>query len=98
MTDELSLRVGETVTRLLPGLGSAGYQWFAQCDPTGVVAVTLTYAERSTSPERSSGSRDTIATIVAVAPGTAMIELMQRRPFETTVLSSRKIRATVSMA
>lgn len=94
-TEEFSLRVGETVTRLLPGLGSAGYQWFAECDSTGVVTVTLNYAESSAAESPSSGSRNTIATIIGTAPGTATIELAQRRAFETTALHRIEMRVNV---
>jgi predicted secreted protein len=91
-----SLRVGQTLERRLPGLGSAGYQWFATVDCENVVRVTLCLAADANEKQPESGSADTIATVVGVAPGSANVELIQRRAFETTPLRTIAIRVSVA--
>jgi predicted secreted protein len=93
--EDISLHVGQTVGRRLPGLGSAGYQWFAEVDRESVVRVTVRLAADASEKQPASGSADTIATIVGLAPGTATVELIERRVFEATPLRTIAIRITV---
>ncbi len=94
--EDVSLHVGQSVERRLPGLGSAGYQWFATVDPESVARVTLRLAGDAGEKQPSSGSTDAIATIAAFAPGRATVELIQRRAFEATPLRTIAIRITVA--
>ncbi len=93
--EDVSLHVGQTLERRLPGLGSAGYQWFATVDCESVVRVTLRLAPDASEKQPSSGSSDTIATIVGLAVGSAAVELILRRAFETKPLRTIAIRIAV---
>lgn len=96
LPEDVSLHVGQSVEQRLPGLGSAGYQWFATVDREGVACVTVRLAAAASEKQPSSGSTDAIATIAALAPGSATVELIQRRAFEAAPLRTIAIRVTVA--
>ncbi len=79
--EELSLHIGDAVTRRLPGLGSAGYEWHVTTNPNHVVAVSLSYVPDPV-PANTTFSRDSSLTIEALACGRAEIILEQKRAFE----------------
>lgn len=80
--EELVLTVGGRRTLTLPGLGSAGYQWFAAVDDAAVASVE----KRGTVPRGSAapqGSRDEQFEIRALRAGQTIVRFVQRRAFET---------------
>jgi predicted secreted protein len=79
--EELSLTVGDRRTITLPGLGSAGYQWFATVDDPAVATVEKlgTVPRPGTGPQ---GSRDEEFEIRAMKSGETVVRFVQRRIFE----------------
>lgn len=87
MSDDATLEtipVGARFLVTLPGLGAAGYRWFATVDDAAVVAVECVTTQRdSAAPPGASGS-ETFA-LVGVAPGQTTVHLSQTRSFEPGV-------------
>lgn len=80
--EELILPVGGRRTVILPGLGSAGYQWFAAVDDPAVASVE----KRGTVPRGPAGpqgSRDEQFEIHALRTGQTLLRFVQRRAFES---------------
>lgn len=96
--ETFSLKVGETLVRRLAGLASAGYQWGARAAPGGIVSVALSFDEEATRTPGATFSRDTLATIVALAPGEAEVVFEQKRAFEANALRCFSIRVSVAAA
>lgn len=84
----ITLRVGETYTLKLPGLGAAGYVWIHKVvGNTDLVDVSTMTAESSQlDDEREfttvSSSRDELFVIRAVRAGHSTIHLTQQRSWE----------------
>lgn len=100
LPERLVLSPGQTFTAELPGLGGAGYLWFAQVctDSAGtgaevrsddaVVAVAIERGgdrQPSAAAERPrvGASLPETLRVTAHAPGTAMLHVVQRRPWES---------------
>ncbi len=80
--EELILPVGGRRTITLPGLGSAGYQWFAIVDAPSIASVE----KRGTvprGPATPQGSRDEQFEVHALRAGQTVLRFVQRRAFET---------------
>ena len=84
---------GQTVSVDLPGLGGAGYLWFVEIvdpsdsAPDAVVAAAIERgAARPPAAEQRppvGASRPETLLITAHAPGTATVQVVQRRPWES---------------
>src|SRR3954447_14606367 len=84
MPDEVRhARVGEPQVIVLPGLGTAGYQWISE-EPDGV-RVEEGQPETPTSGLPAGRSVDAVFRVTADAPGTYRVTFVQRRPWEQGV-------------
>ncbi len=85
---EIQLHDSERWSARLPGLGSAGYQWFWELEEgTGVVEVTLAPLSPSAMPPTggeppSTSSTDELVEVRALNPGKAVVLLVQRRSWQ----------------
>lgn len=84
----IELKVGETYTLKLPGLGAAGYVWtYEVIENTNLIKVAATTTKTSSSSNEESlpvvgSSGDEIFTLKAQKVGHASIRFVQRRPWE----------------
>ena len=94
LPERLVMTPGQTFSVELPGLGGAGYLWFAeiadQSDsaPEAVVAAVIERGgarQPSSADERPAvgASLPETLLITAKAPGTATVQVAQRRPWES---------------
>lgn len=93
LPERLVMTPGQTFSVELPGLGGAGYLWFAEvADPSDsapeavVAAVIKRGAQQSgprDEPTRVGASLPETLLITARTPGTATVQLVQRRPWES---------------
>jgi predicted secreted protein len=88
----VSLRVGETYTLLLEGLGSAGYTWSHETEgtPNAVSIEETTVWTRPTGPVTS--NTDHRYTIAAREPGRVCIRFELRRPWEDKAKAPQDVR------
>ena len=84
----VTVKVGEVWQTLLTGRGTAGYSWtWEVTGESGVVEVASEHLE-GPSPPPAGGvppagyNRDEQATITALAPGSATVRFVLRRPWE----------------
>jgi hypothetical protein len=79
--EELILPVGGRRILTLPGLGSAGYQWFGTVEDEAVASLERlgTVPRHAPGPQ---GSRDEQFEIHALAQGQTILRFAQRRIFE----------------
>jgi predicted secreted protein len=101
LPEDLTLTPGERRQWALPNLGGGGYRWQADTDGTAVTAhVSLTEEPTQTGPgPPAPGSwRGQVLTVQGAAPGTAVVRLVHRRPWEDVSLpaQSRMIKVTVA--
>ena len=84
--DSIELVTGEEAQIPLAGAGSVGYVWAVETDRDGVVDVTVEPAAAVSRPAGGppppSGSLDEVAVVRALQPGTVVITLSLRRPWE----------------
>src|SRR4051794_20205493 len=83
--DVVELRVGESHTVRLPGLGSAGYRWTPPADG-GEKGVEVRKGEApagAAAPAATGASSDEVFTIEATQPGVAQVRFAQRRPWDS---------------
>lgn len=80
--EELILPIGGRRLLTLPGLGSAGYQWFGTVDDEAVASLERlgTVPRNAPGPQ---GSRDEQFEIHALRAGRTIVRLVQRRAFES---------------
>lgn len=84
----IALRVGETYTLKLPGLGTAGYLWthevIGNSDFVNVSATTLESSQLGGGSESTTvgSSRDELFTIRAIRTGHTTIHFTQQRSWE----------------
>ena len=82
----LNLKVGETYSLTLPGLGTSGYQWtyeITQSDDSVVAVIALPSEVSSQSAQPAIGSsRNEIFAIQALRPGQATLRFRQGRSWE----------------
>jgi predicted secreted protein len=79
--EEIRLARGEGLVLTLPGLGSAGYQWFVVVEDPKIVQVTK--LERPPATVRgASGSVEEWFSIIALLAGQTMLRFTQRRSFQ----------------
>jgi predicted secreted protein len=79
---KIDLKVGETYTLKLPGLGTAGYQWTYDIGgDRNLIDVSQTTAKSSEFPAVGS-SMDRVFILGGLAMGQVTIHFMQRRPWE----------------
>ena len=83
--EELRIRTGETDELVLPGLGSAGYQWIAQpCDPPIVSVEEILHTEEESLTAmrgHGTGSLEQRFRLTAMSPGQAVVRFVQVRRF-----------------
>ena len=84
--ETIELTVGGTSVLTLPGLGSAGYQWFVTLSDDAVADITLCTVDASL-PPGSQGSRDEHFVVTALRPGEAVAHFVQRRVFQPEALA-----------
>lgn len=82
LPEHLSLRVGEDHTLDLPSLATAGYQWQAELNQLGVVAVSWSPGTPVDVPLPVGRSAPERLTLHAVTPGEVTLALCQRRAWE----------------
>jgi len=87
--EEIELQAGETKDVTLPGLGSAGYQWFATVENSNIATVTKLEAVpgKITSGAASYGE---VFSITALSTGETTAHFIQKRAFQ----SSQVVNAT----
>jgi predicted secreted protein len=83
MAEQRNARVGEPQEIVLPGLGTAGYQWLSDA-PAGV-RVERAQPNIDTTNLPAGRSVDAVFDVTADAPGTYRITFVHRRPWETDV-------------
>lgn len=93
--EEIRLAKGEGSVLKLPGLGSAGYQWFVAVQDPKVVEVTKLI--RPSGTVRMTGSAEEWFSIRALTKGQTTIKFTQRRAFQSDRPPNavRDIRVTV---
>lgn len=79
---KIDLKVGETYTLRLPGLGAAGYLWtYDIAGDRNLIDVSQTTAKSSEFPAVGS-SMDRVFILQGLATGHLTIRFMQQRPWE----------------
>ncbi|GET35464.1 protease inhibitor I42 family protein [Microseira wollei] len=79
---KIDLKVGETYTLRLPGLGAAGYLWtYDIAWDSNLIDISQTTAKSSEFPAVGS-SMDQVFILRGLATGHLTIRFMQRRPWE----------------
>ena len=78
---EVTLTPGEITRITLPGLGSAGYQWFFEIENKAIASVAKLEGEAVDSPRPGTSSRDELFEVTALAAGETMIHFAQKRAF-----------------
>ncbi len=97
--EQITMREGETVTRVLDGNPTTGYLWKAEQLPedAAVKAETAVLpAEKSKRPLCGAPS-PTQVTITAVKPGTATVVVNYARPWEKDKEPARTVRYEVTV-
>jgi predicted secreted protein len=78
----IELKIGETYTLSLSGLGTAGYRWSYEIEGN---ASLIDVSEVETEPQQPlpiGSSRDEVFALRAIAVGQLSIRFMQSRPWE----------------
>jgi predicted secreted protein len=91
------IKLGTSLPVVLPGLGTAGFQWFFNIDDTSCVAVKP-YDYTVDSMFRDAGtSNDEVFMITGKAPGKAIVIFEQRRIWEKegAAINTKKLDITV---
>ncbi|HEU5046603.1 MAG TPA: protease inhibitor I42 family protein [Rickettsiales bacterium] len=78
---EVSLSVGDKTRITLPGLGSAGYQWFFEIENKTIASVAKLESDAVDSPRPGASSRDELFEVTAFAAGETIIHFTQKRAF-----------------
>lgn len=94
---KIELKVGETYTLRLPGLGAAGYLWtYAIEGSNNLVDVSKGTADDAPSTDErgtlyliTGSSLDEVFTVQALKPGYLTIHFIQSRPWEKDKTSAR---------
>jgi len=93
---DLRVAVGQAVCLDLPGLGTAGYRWSAECDSD---AVALTWRNDPTplAANRVGASAGETLIIHGERPGKVELRLRQARPWESpeSAIDQRAVLVTV---
>jgi predicted secreted protein len=79
--EEIRLAAGEEIVLSLPGLGSAGYQWFVVVQNASVARVVKLATPTGVAPGES-GSTDEQFAIQALTAGQTVLWFTQRRSFQ----------------
>lgn len=96
--EQLTLRVGQSTSFRLPGLGTAGYRWAASTDSEAVGVQWHRDLDEADDPPPPVGvSAPETVTLIGRRPGVSTIELIQSRPWESpeAALDRRRITVTV---
>jgi predicted secreted protein len=91
------LRMGTSLPIILPGLGTAGFQWFYKADNTNSIEIHP-YDYTVDAIFRSAGtSNDDVFIVTGKAPGRTNIIFEQRRSWEKdgAVINTRNFEITV---
>ena len=83
MAEQRNAKVGEPQEVVLPGLGTAGYQWVSDA-PAGV-RVERGQSNAPTANLPAGRSVDAVFEVTAEAAGTYRVTFVQRRPWEEGV-------------
>lgn len=96
--EQLTLRLGLSVSLQLPGLGTAGYQWVAHTDPEVIEARWQRgFAENAGAGVAVGVSAPETVTLTALRVGTTTVELVQARPWESPDAALQRRRITVTV-
>jgi predicted secreted protein len=83
MAEQRNAQVGQPQQIVLPGLGTAGYQWISDAPPG--VRVERVQPVMDTTNLPAGRSVDAVFDVTADAPGTYRVTFVQRRPWEEGV-------------
>lgn len=91
------IKTGTSLPVILPGLGTAGFQWFFQVSNTECVTVRPYDYTVDTIRQEVGTSNEEAFIIQGKAPGTATITFEQRRIWEKegTAINARRFEITV---
>lgn len=78
----LALKIGETYTLRLPGLGTAGYSWSYEIEGNATLIEVSKVEAEYQKPLSVGSSRDEVFVMRALAIGKLSIRLVQRQPWE----------------
>ena len=86
LPDEISLKIGEEQTLLLPSRAQAGYVWEAETDDEAVVGVSTKFegADDAAVGARTFSENERL-TLKGLAEGETSVQLVQRRTWEEGV-------------
>lgn len=80
--ETMELAVGASQPVALPGLASAGYQWFAATDNPMVAKVEKLENDQAAAAGARSGSHDELFSITALSKGNTVLHFFQKRAFQ----------------
>lgn len=78
----IELKIGETYTFRLPGLGTAGYHWSYEIEGNATLIDVSTVEAEYQQPLSVGSSRDEVFVLRALAIGQISIRFVQSRPWE----------------
>jgi predicted secreted protein len=92
------IRLGTSLPVILPGLGTAGFQWLYKVDNTGCVEVRPYDYTVDTISRDAGTSNDEVFMITGKAPGHATVTFEQRRVWEKEgqAINTKKIEVNVT--
>lgn len=96
--EQLTLRVGQSTSFRLPGLGTAGYQWTAHIGADVIGVRWQRGLGAGEVPAAVGVSAPETVTLTGLRAGTTTVELVQARPWEPAeaALDRRCITVTVA--
>ncbi|PWV45900.1 protease inhibitor I42 family protein [Chitinophaga sp. S165] len=92
------IKAGSTLPVILPGLGTAGFQWFYQVSDTACVEVRPYDHAVDTFKQNVGTSNEEAFVILGKAPGRATVTFEQRRVWEKEgqAINGRRLEITVT--
>jgi predicted secreted protein len=78
----IELKIGETYTLSLPGLGTAGYRWSCEIEGNAPLIDVSKIETELQQPLPIGSSRDEVFVLRALAVGQLSIRFVQSRPWE----------------
>ncbi|MBB2891886.1 protease inhibitor I42 family protein [Flexivirga oryzae] len=95
--EQLTLRVGQSASVRLPGLGTAGYRWTDHRDSDAVDATWQRGFDGADTRRAVGMSAPETVTLTGRRPGTATVDLVQARPWESPDAALHRQRITVTV-
>ena len=80
--EEKEIRVGTSLPIILPGLGTAGFQWFFKADTEDFIDIKPYHYTVDSMLQQAGNSNDDVYLITGKAPGLTNIIFEQRRIWE----------------